>query len=296
MVLSALDGGMIFGFGEDDDAEATDEDGDDAGETGTDTGANDADSGTATADTGADAHGSEGDDPGETAVGAPEGDGPDGETAESSGTETDAAGGTNEADGTDGEGGDGEATEDDGDVDPESISTIDRIVLDPETLVDMLAYNGQEDIGQKSKAVYSLRPPFARTVEPTLKHLEERSVEGKADDEIHLRPFRFVVEGRAVIEQRPTRPVAKEEMDADEPTDAAIEAWIDEAMETWKGHVRENLAESVDIFSPHGMAIVDVEYDPEPEVEAGPESEADPGSEAEPEGQADGGPGSEVRE
>ena len=79
-----------------------------------------------------------------------------------------------------------------------------------------------------------------------------------------------------MIEQRPTRQLAAEEMDADDPTDAAIEAWIDEAMETWKDHVRGNLAESVDIFSPHGMAIVDVEYEPEPEPEAGSEHEPDP--------------------
>jgi hypothetical protein len=278
MVLSALDWGMIFGFGEDDDAEATDEGGDDVGETGTGTGTNDADGGATAADAGADASGSEGDEPGETAVDASDGDGSDGGTAEPSKaeTETEAADGeTDEASGTDGAGSDEGAAEDE-DVDPESISAIDRIVLDPETLVDMLAYNGQEDIGQKSKAVYSLRPPFARTVEPTLKHLEEHSVEGKADDEIHLRPFRFVVEGRAVIEQRPTRPVAKEEMDADEPTDAAIKAWIDEAMETWKDHVRGNLAESVDIFSPHGMAIVDVEYEPEPEIDSEPDADSDP--------------------
>jgi len=32
-------------------------------------------------------------------------------------------------------------------------------------------------------------------------------------------------------------------------------------MTTWKDHVRDNLAESVDIFSPHGMAIVDVAFE-----------------------------------
>jgi len=147
-----------------------------------------------------------------------------------------------------------------GDEKSDSISDIERIVLDPDKLVQMLAYNGQEDIGQKSKAVYSLRPPFGETVEPTLKHLDEDSTDSKADDEIHMRPFRFVVEGRQVIEQRPTREVAMEELDAEDPTDAAIKSWIDEAMLTWKEHVHENLAESVDIFSPHGMSIVSVEY------------------------------------
>ena len=253
---------MIFGFGEDDDAESTDGEGDDTSEgTEASAGAIDAGDGTDEAEPDTDeSSGGESDDNDATET-EPEG----GDTNGSPDADTDAS--DDESDGGDG---------DDEDVDPESISTIDRIVLDPEELVQAVAYNGQEDIGQKSKAVYSLRPPFAPTVRPSMKHLEEHSVEGKADDEIHLRPFRFVVEGRAVIEQRPTRQLAAEEMDADDPTDAAIEAWIDEAMETWKDHVRGNLAESVDIFSPHGMAIVDVEYEPEPEPEAGSEHEPDP--------------------
>ncbi|GEM_PF-1245436 len=253
---------MIFGFGEDDDAESTDGEGDDTSEgTEASAGAIDAGDGTDEAEPDTDeSSGGESDDNDATET-EPEG----GDTNGSPDADTDAS--DDESDGGDG---------DDEEVDPESISTIDRIVLDPEELVQAVAYNGQEDIGQKSKAVYSLRPPFAPTVRPSMKHLEEHSVEGKADDEIHLRPFRFVVEGRAVIEQRPTRQLAAEEMDADDPTDAAIEAWIDEAMETWKDHVRGNLAESVDIFSPHGMAIVDVEYEPEPEPEAGSEHEPDP--------------------
>ena len=266
---------MIFGFGEDDDeAGATDEVGatDEAGATdedgdapeGTDTEAVDTGDEEAVTDAGTNAH--------ESGGGEPD----DGDTDDTPDADTDASDASDASDGEadEGDGNDGDDG-DDGDVDPESISTIDRIVLDPEALVGMLAYNGQEDIGQKSKAVYSLRPPFAPAVEPTMKHLEEKSTEGKADDEIHLRPFRFVVEGRAVIEQRPTRQVATEEMDAEDPTDAAIEAWIDEAMETWKNHVRENFAESVDIFSPHGMAIVNVEYEPEPEAEPESESEAE---------------------
>jgi len=127
-------------------------------------------------------------------------------------------------------------------------------------VVRSLAYNGQEDIGPKGKAVFSLTPPFEEPVEPSIRHLDDDSTESKADDEIHIRPFRFVMEGRQVIEQRPTRRLAKAEIDAEDPDDAAIEAWIGEAMETWKAHIRENLAESVDIYSPQGMAFVDVEY------------------------------------
>ncbi len=254
---------MIFGFGEDDDeAESTDEDGD-ASE-GTDTEAVDAGDVGAVADAETDTH--ESGEPDGAADAPSEHEPGDDDANDTPDADTDASDG--EAD---------EGDESDEDIDPESISAIDRIVLDPEKLVEMLAYNGQEDIGQKSKAVYSLQPPFAPAVEPALKHLEEKSTEGKADDEIHLRPFRFVVDGRAVIEQRPTRQVATEEIDAEDPTDAAIEAWIDEAMETWKGHVRENLAESVDIFSPHGMAIVDVEYEPEPEAEDDSHSETEAG-------------------
>jgi hypothetical protein len=153
--------------------------------------------------------------------------------------------------------------------DSESIDNIERVRLNPDEIVEMLAYNGQEDIGDKGKVVFSLQPPFGETVEPTLRHLDEDSTESKAEGEINLRPFRLVVEGRQVVEQRPTRQLAIEELDEDDPDDAAIEAWIDDAMETWKAHVRENLAESVDIFSPHGMTIISVEYESGTETETG---------------------------
>lgn len=162
---------------------------------------------------------------------------------------------------------DPESTDEEEGPDPESISTIKRLRLDPNEVIETIAYNGQEDIGQRGKAVYSLSPPFDATVVPTLKHLKDDSTESESDDEIHLRPFRFVAEGRRVVDQRPTRRLAKEELDGDDPDEATIEAWIDEAMETWKDHIRENLAPSVDIFSPHGMAIVHVEYDPETQMD-----------------------------
>ena len=145
--------------------------------------------------------------------------------------------------------------------DSKSVTDIETIVVDPDEVVEAAAYNGQEDIGRKGKAVFYLTPPFGERAEPTIRHLADDSTESKADDEIHLRPFRFIAEGRQVIEQRPTRRLAKEELDADEPEEATIEAWIDEAMETWKDHVRENLVGSVDIYSAHGMAFVSVEYE-----------------------------------
>lgn len=157
-------------------------------------------------------------------------------------------------------GDDGSAPNEDG-GDPASISNIERLLLDPDELLSAIAYNGQEDIGLKEKAVFSLSPPFGETVEPTLKHIEDDSTESTADSEIHMRPFRFVAEGRQVIDQRPTRQLALEQLGAEDPSESAIEAWIDEAMVTWKDHVRENLAESVDIFSSHGMAIVAVEFE-----------------------------------
>ncbi|MFO7926538.1 MAG: hypothetical protein ACQET5_08360 [Halobacteriota archaeon] len=158
---------------------------------------------------------------------------------------------------------DASAEDEDGEetIDPKSISNIERIVMDADELVRAFAYNGQEDISEKGKVVFSLTPPFTEAVEPTLRHLEEDSREGKVDGEIHLRPFRFVVDGRQVIEQRPTRRLAIEELEEDEPDETTIETWLDEAMETWTSHVRDNLAESVDIFSPNGMAIVRVEYE-----------------------------------
>ena len=145
--------------------------------------------------------------------------------------------------------------------DPKSVADIETIVVDPDDVVEAAAYNGQEDIGRKGKAVFCLTPPFGERVEPTIRHLADDSTESKADDEVHLRPFRFVAEGSQVIEQRPTRRLAKEELDADDPDETAIEAWIDEAMETWKTHVRENLVGSTDIYSAHGMAFVGVEYE-----------------------------------
>lgn len=146
-------------------------------------------------------------------------------------------------------------------IDPASVDAVETILVDPEDVVEAAAYNGQEDIGRKGKAVFGLTPPFEGTVEPTIRHLDDDSTESKADDEVHLRPFRFVAEGRQVIEQRPTRRLAKEELDAEDPDETTIEGWLDEAMETWKAHVRENLVGSVDIYSAHGMAFVDVEYE-----------------------------------
>lgn len=176
--------------------------------------------------------------------------GTDGETVdEGTGSET----------GTEPESGDQE--EDGDEIDPESIDAIETIVVDPEDVVETAAYNGQEDIGRKGKAVFGLTPPFRGTVEPTIRHLADDSTESKAENEVHLRPFRFVAKGQQVIEQRPTRRLAREELDADDPDEATIEAWIDEAMGAWKDHVRENLVGSIDVYSAHGMAFVDVEYE-----------------------------------
>lgn len=159
-----------------------------------------------------------------------------------------------------GNGAETDTEQDESDASYESVTDVETIVLDPEDVVQAVAYNGQEDIGQKQKTVFSLSAPFAATVEPSIRHLEEDSKSGKADDEIHIRPFRFVAKGRQVIEQRPTRSLAAEELEGEDHDDATIEAWIDEAMETWKDHVRSNLVDTVDIYSSHGMAFVDVEY------------------------------------
>lgn len=157
-----------------------------------------------------------------------------------------------------------EATEteetDDESAEPRSVTDVETIVLDPDDVLQAIAYNGQEDIGQKRKTVFSLSAPFEETVEPSLVHLGEDSRAETDDDEIHIRPFRFVAKGRQVIERRPTRELAKEELDVEEPDDATIEAWIDEAMDEWKSHVRSNLVDTVDIYSNHGMAFVDVEF------------------------------------
>lgn len=157
---------------------------------------------------------------------------------------------------------DGDEAPDSTDEEKKSVTDVETIVVDPEEILRSVAYNGQEDIGEKAKGkvVFSLTPPFEEPVEPTVRHLKEDSREGKADGEIHIRPFRFVFDGRKVIDQRPTRRLATSKLAAEEPSESAIEAWVDEAMETWKEHVRENLVESVDIYSPHGMAFIDVEY------------------------------------
>lgn len=155
---------------------------------------------------------------------------------------------------------DDETESTDGDAESRSVTDVETIVIDPEAIIDALAYNGQEDIGPDGKAVFVLSPPFGERIEPTLRHLGDDSTEGKADDEIHVRPFRFVAEGQGVLEQRPTRQLAKEELEEDDPDEAVTEAWIDQALETWKTHVRESLVETVDIYSSHGMAFIDVEH------------------------------------
>jgi hypothetical protein len=149
---------------------------------------------------------------------------------------------------------------DDEETGTKSVTDIEAIVVDPDDVVQAIAYNGQEDIGEKSKVVFSLQPPFDEPVEPTIKHLEEDSTAGQEDDEIHIRPFRFVMDGRQVVEQRPTRQLAKEELGDEDPDETAIEEWIDGAMETWKAHILENFAQSVDIYSSDGMAFIDVEF------------------------------------
>jgi hypothetical protein len=186
----------------------------------------------------------------------PAGDVPETEETPDENDEPETESGTPDSDG------DGEKTgtaPDDEETGSKSVADIETIVVDPDDIVEAIAYNGQEDIGQKSKAVFSLRPPFDEPVEPTIKHLEEDSTAGQDDEEMHIRPFRFVMDGRQVVEQRPTRELAKEELDGEEPTETEIEAWIDEAMETWKAHIRENFAESVDIYSSDGMAFIDVD-------------------------------------
>ncbi len=140
-----------------------------------------------------------------------------------------------------------------------SVTDVETIVVDSADVIRAFAYNGQEDI-PKGKAIFALTPPFGETVEPTMQHLDDDLTSGTPGDEVHIRPFRFVTDGRRVIEQRPTRQLAKEELEAEDPDDSAIEAWIDEAMETWKAHARDNLVDSVDIYTPHGMAFIDVEY------------------------------------
>ena len=197
----------------------------------------------------------------------PESDGEAVDNADVDGSDEDANYTTDDGLGEDAEGSaddePGEDTEDnteDEPSDPESISRIERILIDPDDVLETMAYNGQEEIGRKGKAVFSVTPPFDETVEPTLKQLGDESTKHGTDGEINLRPFRFVVDGRRIIEQRPTRQLAMEELDVDDPDDAMIEAWIDEAMATWKAHIRDNFTDSVEIFSPHGMAVASVEY------------------------------------
>lgn len=186
------------------------------------------------------------------------------ESASGSGSDTDTAVDTASEDSQGSEGepvsADEETAADDENAESRSVTDVETIVLDPEEVVDTLAYNGQEDIGPDGKAVFVLSPPFGERIEPTLRHLGDDSTESKSDDEIHVRPFRFVAEGQGVLDQRPTRQLAKEKLEEDDPDEAVIEAWVDEALEAWKTHVRENFVETVDIYSSHGMALIDVEY------------------------------------
>ncbi|CAI48813.1 uncharacterized protein NP_1444A [Natronomonas pharaonis DSM 2160] len=157
----------------------------------------------------------------------------------------------NEGDATDGEPGKEDNT---------SIDDIETLVVDPDDVVQALAYNGQEEVGIDQKVSFELTPPFEAEAEPELVHIEDDTTKVDLEGAVRIRPFRFVEEGRQVVEQRPTRELALEELDAADPKEATIDEWIDEALETWKEHVREHRADVVDVYASHGMAIIDVEY------------------------------------
>lgn len=168
-----------------------------------------------------------------------------------------------------------EADGDEVQVEVESLEDIERLVVDPDDIVESMRFNGNEDDISKGKAVLRLTPPFGETVEPEVHHLESEELAAEDMDEealvydyesatFNLRPLRFVEDGRAVLDQRPTPVLAEEELDVEEPTDEEVAAWVDAALETWESHIRDNLKSYVDLTHSHGIVFVDVEYDPEP--------------------------------
>ena len=141
--------------------------------------------------------------------------------------------------------------------DPGSIEDVETVVVDPDVVLEGMARNAKLDERAAGKAVLRLEPPFEETVRTEVHHLEE---DEQLEDAYHLRPFRFVEEGRGLLDQYPTRELAREELgeDADE---AAVEEWLEAAMATWTEYARGHLVDSVDGYFRHGTLLADVEYE-----------------------------------
>lgn len=168
---------------------------------------------------------------------------------------------------------DSEAADDetDAEADEASVEDVETLVVDPDDVVENMRFNGNPDDISAGKAVFTLSPPFDERLEPSVHHLESTDLDTSQmdettldtdvdDDEYNLRPLRFVEDGLAVLEQRPTPALAEKNLGED-ATDEEIEAWIDAALETWGAHVRDHLKSTVDLATDHGIHFIDVEYD-----------------------------------
>ena len=142
----------------------------------------------------------------------------------------------------------------------DSIQDIQTVVVDPEDVVEALAHNGHSGDMATGKAVFSLVPPFEPRVELSIHYLGNDTSDDAVGDRYHIRPLRFVEEGKAVLAQRPTHATARDHIgeDADRRT---LQEWTDAALQKWKAHVRDNLVDQIDIYADHGLAVVDVVYE-----------------------------------
>lgn len=169
-----------------------------------------------------------------------------------------------ESDGSDGNG------EDDGSDDEPSLGDVETVVVEPGDVLEGMTYNADPGPKIEDRYVFTLEPPFSETMrlepepldvepDPDVETAENRSTID-AGDSNHVRPFRFVEDGDGALRQYPSKQLAREELgeDADE---SDLEAWQEAAMDRWESYVLENLSDSLEVFTSHDVAFIDVEYE-----------------------------------
>lgn len=110
------------------------------------------------------------------------------------------------------------------DTEPEetgSIDDVETLVVDPDDVYEAMWHNGDPSERVKGKAVFILSPPFDEEMELSIEYLEE--LDEPDEETIRIRPFRFIMEGRQVLDQRPSRALAKKELGEDDEEDTEAE-------------------------------------------------------------------------
>lgn len=98
-----------------------------------------------------------------------------------------------------------------------SIDDVETLVVSPDDVYGAMWHNGDPSERVKGKAVFIVSPPFDEEMEPPIEYLEE--LDEPDEETIRIRPFRFIMEGRQVLDQRPSRALAKKELGEDDEED-----------------------------------------------------------------------------